>query len=161
MKSDRRRKLALLGEHLPSFPGYTALNLGETDLQLRRVLAERLERVRDRLAVFLAGTDLPVRQADAGHILQSLAALKASFLFQPEEKRRIRELSPAREEQLFDLDLALLERIAALDTLLDQLEASAYSPTVAEALERLQRALEEIDQLFCRRGELLLERREG
>ncbi|MBE0595719.1 MAG: hypothetical protein IH614_00455, partial [Desulfuromonadales bacterium] len=143
-----------LGGHLPTFPGYTALHLGETDLQLRRVLAERVERVRDRLADLLGADRDPRGGVDQA--LKTLATLRESFLLQPREMRLLRELPPAREEQLFDLDLALLERVAALDPLVEQLAVASPSARAGE-LERLQQALAEVDQLFRRRDELLLQ----
>jgi hypothetical protein len=159
MKLDREQKKARMGDHIPGFPGYRNINPGETDLQLRRLLAGEMEKVRDRLAEFIAGADLGDLQERFALALRITAALKADFWPRGKRPAVRREIPHLDEERLLDLDLALLEKIAALHTPLDRLEATGSPAELEKALEWLREGLMELGELFRQRGEILAERR--
>jgi hypothetical protein len=152
MEIDRRHKTARLGEHVPGFRGYGSGHYRETDLQLRRVLAGEMEKVRDRLAAFLAGRELGERQEDFAVALRETAALKDELA--PPEGAAETE-APEEEESLLDFDLALLENIAALNTPLERLERARSGADLDGGLEQYLLGLAEIFRLFRRRSRLL------
>lgn len=155
MKTDREQKRARLGQHLPDFPGYSALNLGETDLQLRRLLAGEMEKVRDRLADCIAGGRVGHLRGEFAEALRASARLKERFLPTGEERRQTREISAGEEERLFDLDLALLERVAALHSPLDRVETAASAADLESSLALFTEGVAEAEELFRRRESLL------
>ncbi len=155
MKHDREQKRAILGRHLPGFPGYRSTNQGETDLQLRRYLVAQMEVVRDRLAGFIAGRNLGDLQRPFGNLLREIAALKESFLALPQTPALMRDLAAEEEENLLDLDIALLDKVAALHTPIDRMEAAAAAAELQSALEQFGEGLAEAKHLFSRRAEIL------
>lgn len=151
MEIDRRHKSARLEEHVPGFRGYGTRHYRDTDLQLRRVLASELEKVRDRLAAFLAGAELGERRDGFAASLRETAAIKDELStddFQPVE-------APEEEECLLDFDLALLENIARLHTPLDRLEGASSGADLDGGLEQYLLGLAEIVRLFRQRSRLL------
>ncbi|MFA5517497.1 MAG: hypothetical protein WDA20_14565 [Desulfuromonadales bacterium] len=155
MKRDREQKRTILGEHLPDFPGYRAIDQGETDLQLRRYLAGEMEKVRDRLAAFIAGGELgDCRQAFA-EALRKVAALKEKFIPPARAVAETQELPAEDEERLLDLDIALLDKVAALHTPIDRMESAAAATELRSALEQFCEGLAEASHLFRQRGEIL------
>lgn len=152
MEIDRRHKTARLGEHVPGFRGYGSGHYRETDLQLRRVLAGEMEKVRDRLAAFIAGTELGERQDDFAGALRETAALKDEL--SPPEGATAPDV-PDDEENLLDFDLALLENIAALNTPMERLERAGTGADLDGGLEQYLLGLAEIFRLFRRRSRLL------
>ena len=159
MKLDREQKKARLGEHIPGFPGYRNINTGETDLQLRRLLTGEMEKVRDRLAEFIAGAELGELHERFAIALRITAALKADFWPRGKRPSLRREVPLQEEERLLDLDLALLEKVAALHTPIDRLEGAGSVTELENALEQLREGLAEIGDLFRQRGEILAARR--
>jgi hypothetical protein len=156
MKSDLGHKKAKMGEHVPGFAGYGAVSYLETDLLLRRHLAAEVEKVRDRLADFIAGGQFsdPVREKLA-MCLRTAAFLKDELTPSADEQILPPFLSERDEERLLDFDLALLEKVASLHTPLDMMEAASASRELLEAADLFDEGLAEVDDLYRQRRRIL------
>ena len=64
-------------------------------------------------------------------------------------------LAPAEEERLLDFDLVLLDKVAALHSPLDLMEAAVSPEATAETLEVFDEGLAEVDDLFQARRRML------
>ncbi len=151
MKIAMEHKKERLTRLVPEFLGYQGHHYAKTDFLLRRRLAEEVDRSRDRLAGFLAAGRFPpdLRESLAA-TLRTAAFLKEELSPRAEEVTEGTGSDPRAEEALFDLDLALLDRVAGLRALLDVLEASGEED-LAAALSALDEGLAEVDDLFRRR----------
>jgi hypothetical protein len=156
MKLDREHKTQKLGSHIPGFVGYGAVHHVETDLLLRRYLAAKIGEVRDRLADFIAAGRYPeeLRQKLA-FSLRTAAFLKEEVAPPAGEARAESGLAPLDEERLLDFDLVLLDKVAALHSQLDLLEAMPSPEAMAEAIDLFDEGLAEVDDLFQERRRLL------
>lgn len=156
MKLDREHKTQKLGSHIPGFVGYGAIHHVETDLLLRRHLANKIGEVRDRLADFIAAGHYPeaLRQKLA-YSLRTAAFLKEEVTPAPGEVPAGPGLSPRDEERLLDFDLVLLDKIAALHSQLDLMEAASSPEVMAEVLNIFDEGLAEVDDLFQERRQVL------
>jgi hypothetical protein len=157
MKNDRLgHKRAKMGEHVPGFSGYSAVNYLETDLLLRRHLAGEVEKIRDRLADFLASGQFSVHVREKlAMCLRTAAYLKDELVPSPDEDRRLDTLSARDEERLLDFDLALLEKVASLHSPLDMMEAAPGTRELLEAADLFDEGLAEVDDLFRERRRIL------
>jgi hypothetical protein len=156
MKLDREHKTQKLGTHIPGFVGYGAVHHVETDLLLRRYLATKIGEVRDRLADFIAAGRYPEE------LRQKLAFSLRTAAFLKEEVAPAVGGVPAGtgltlqdEERLLDFDLVLLDKVAALHSQLDLMEAVPSPEAIAEALEIFDEGLAEVDDLFQGRRQVL------
>jgi hypothetical protein len=156
MKLDREHKTQKLGTHIPGFVGYGAVHHVETDLLLRRHLANKLGEVRDRLADFIAAGRYPeeLRQKLA-FSLRTAAFLKEEVAPAVGGVPAGIGLTPQDEERLLDFDLVLLDRVAALHSQLDLMEGVPSPEAMAEALDIFDEGLAEVDDLFQERRQLL------
>jgi hypothetical protein len=152
MKLDRAQKRARLGEHLPGFPGYDVLNYREMDRQFRRLLAGEVEKVRDRLARLLAGGVPPPLHAPVAAALRETVALRDRLL--PSSTAEDGD-GPPDEERVLDLDLALLDRVAALFSPLDWMEAAVGGAELQAPLNLLREGVRAAADLFEQRARLL------
>lgn len=162
MKPDRQDKTERLKKLVSGFAGYRTGHYLKTDWLLRRFLAGEVEKVRDRLADLLAGGDFsPQRKQKLALSLRTVAYLKDEMT--PREDAALPEepLSPLDEERLFDFDLALEEKIAALHTPLDILESARAEDDPDRAAELFDEGLAEADDLFRLRQKVLTAGREG
>ena len=155
MKLDREHKAQKMGEHIPGFAGYHAVHHFETDLLLRRYLASKLGEVRDRLADFIATGSHPQELREKlACSLKAIALLMAEVSTTGAEVTAGTGLSPVDEERLLDFDLVLLDKVAALRSQLDLLEAASGQEAIAAALELLAAGLAEVDEIFQARRRL-------
>lgn len=156
MKLDREHKTQKLGTHIPGFVGYGAVHHVETDLLLRRYLANKIGEVRDRLADFIAAGHYPeeLRQKLA-FSLRTAAFLKEEVTPASSEVPPVPGLTQLDEERLLDFDLVLLDKVAALHSQLDLMEAVPSSEAMAEALDIFDEGLAEVDDLFQARRQVL------
>jgi hypothetical protein len=156
MKLDREHKTQKLGSHIPGFVGYGAVHHVETDLLLRRHLANKIGEVRDRLADFIAAGQYPeeLRQKLA-FSLRTAAFLKEEVTPASGEVPAGPGLTQQDEERLLDFDLVLLDKVAALHSQLDLMEAVPSPEAMAEALEIFDEGLAEVDDLFQERRQVL------
>jgi len=156
MKLDREHKTQKLGTHIPGFVGYGSVHHVETDLLLRRYLANKIGEVRDRLADFIAAGHHPedLRQKLA-YSLRTAAFLKDEVAPAPGEVLAGSGLTPLDEERLLDFDLVLLDKVAALYSQLDLMEAVASPEAITEALDIFDEGLAEVDDLFQERRQVL------
>jgi hypothetical protein len=156
MKLDREHKTQKLGSHIPGFVGYGAIHHVETDLLLRRHLANKIGEVRDRLADFIAAGHYPeeLRQKLA-FSLRTAAFLKEEVTPAPGEVPAGPGLAPQDEERLLDFDLVLLDKIAALHSQLDLMEAATSPEAMAEVLDIFDEGLAEVDDRFQERRQVL------
>ncbi len=152
MKPDIRHKTQSLGRHIPGFLGYSAIHYGETDLLLRRHLVGELEKVRDRLADYLAShpPDDPEREPLA-RLLQGVARFREGILSDIHSPARETGSAPPDEERLLNFDLALLDKVAGLCTPLDALETAGSAQQVAGAAGLLAVGLAEAEELYRER----------
>lgn len=156
MRLDLKEKIERLGEHIPAFAGYSAVHHLQADLLLRRFLAGEVEKVRDRLAGFIAAGAFPGELRERlGLSLRSTAFLKAEVTPGTAEVPAEGVIAAADEERLLDFDLALEEKVAALYSLLDALEAAADPAAAGRTLEFYDEGLAEVDDLFRLRRRLL------
>jgi hypothetical protein len=161
MKLDLRAKTQKLAERIPGFSGYRAVHHLEADWLLRRFLAAEVEKVRDRLADFLAAGDFPADLREKLALsLRTMAFLKDEVAPRADEARRQETLSLLEEERLLDFDLALEEKVAALHTPLDALEAAGDPDELALAAGLFDEGLAEVDDLFRLRCRVLSAGRE-
>ena len=158
MKLDREHKTQKLGTHIPGFVGYGAVHHVETDLLLRRYLASKIGEVRDRLADFIAAGRHPeeLRQKLALS-LRTAAFLKEEVTPASDEVPTVPGLTRQDEERLLDFDLVLLDKVAALHSQLDLMEAMTSPEAMAEALDIFDEGLAEVDDLFQARRQVLKE----
>lgn len=156
MKSDREHKAQKLGTHIPGFIGYGSIHYIETDLQLRRFLADRIGEVRDRLADFIAAGSHPdeLRQK-LGFSLKTTAFLKEEIAPAAAGRRESLEPVQAMEERLLDFDLVLLDKVAALHSQIDRMEAAGEEEALFRALEIFDEGLAEVDDIFQERRRIL------
>lgn len=156
MKFDLKAKTESLKERIPGFAGYRAVHHLEADLLLRRFLAGEVEKVRDRLADFIAagGFSEELREK-LGLSLRSTAFLKAEVTPGAAAEGELEHLAPVDEERLLDFDLALEEKVAGLHSLLDAMEAAEEPEGLVRALELFDEGLAEVDDLFRLRREVL------
>jgi hypothetical protein len=155
MKLDREHKAQKMGEHIPGFAGYHAVHHFETDLLLRRYLASKLGEVRDRLADFIATGSHPQELREKlACSLKAIALLMAEVSTTGAEVTAGTGLSPVDEERLLDFDLVLLDKVAALRSQLDLLEAVASPEAMAEVLDIFDEGLAEVDDLFQERRQV-------
>ncbi len=156
MKLDPRHKTERLGEHIPGFQGYRAVRHGETDLLLRRHLSAEVEKVRDRLADFIArrepGGELHGKLAAT---LKTIAFLKDEIVSSGDLSGGGRVLSVEGEERLLDYDLVLLDKVAGLHSPLDEMEWAKAPEEIERALEVLDEGVAEVDELFRQRLTIL------
>jgi hypothetical protein len=156
MKRALRHKTAKLGEHIPGFVGYETGYTPETDLLLRRHLAAEIEKVRDRLADFLASRKIVgAARENFAQALRTAAFLKETLTPRPGQEEGAKPVSPREEERLLDFDLALLEKVAGLNTPLDMMEAVGETAELLRALALFEEGLAEVDDLFRKRREIL------
>jgi len=156
MKLDREHKKQKLGTHIPGFAGYGTVHHVETDLLLRRYLANKIGEVRDRLADFIAAGHHPedLRQKlafslkTAAFLKDELTPVSGEILAEP-------GLAPQDEERLLDFDLVLLDKVAALQSHLDLMEAVSSPEALLETLEIFDEGLAEVDDLFQERRQML------
>ena len=157
MRTDTRSKTERFAKRIPGFSGYRAVHFSGADWLLRRFLCAEVEKVRDRLAEFIAGGDFPPEIKDKlGLSLRTVAYLKDELT--PggrEERREVEPLGPDEEERLLDFDLALDEKIAALHTPVDLMESASDSTGLSRTLEMFDEGLAEVDDLFRLRGRVL------
>jgi len=158
MKLDREHKTQKLGTHIPGFVGYGAVHHVETDLLLRRYLASKIGEVRDRLADFIAAGRHPeeLRQKLALS-LRTTAFLKEEVTPASGEVSTVPGLTRQDEERLLDFDLVLLDKVAALHSQLDLMEAMTSPEAMAEALDIFDEGLAEVEDLFQARRQVLKE----
>lgn len=156
MKLDPHHQKQKLGEHVPGFQGYGGRNALETDLLLRRYLAAELGKVRDRLAELIAagGSGGGLRER-FGETLRSLAALKEEIHPGTSPEPGILRPGVIMEERLLELDLLLLDKVAALHTPLDEMELTGQEAALESSLGRLVEGIAEMGELFRRRREVL------
>jgi len=156
MKFDREHKVQQLGSHIPGFVGYGAVHYLETDLLLRRFLVGRIAEVRDRLADLLAaGTHPDALREKLALSLKTIAFLKEEIAPSASAPAPGLAISTEAEERLFDFDLVLLDKVAALQSELDRMEAATAPETALQALEIFDEGLAEVDDLFRMRHRLL------
>ncbi|WP_221249453.1 hypothetical protein [Desulfuromonas versatilis] len=156
MKNDLAHKTAILGRHVPGFLGYSAISYRETDRLLCRHLARELEKVRDRLADFIASGRAGEGLAeDLGALLQQTARVKAEVARGQLPAQAGPWLSSSDEERLVDFDFALLDKIVALHTPLERMEAAAAVEEVERAAALYRQGLLELEALFRERGQVL------
>jgi len=156
MKPDLRAKTEKLAERIPGFSGYRVVHHLEADWLLRRFLAGEVEKVRDRLADFLAAGDFPAGLREKLALsLRTTAFLKDEVTPKANEARREETLSPMDEERLLDFDLALEEKVAALHASLDALEAAGEPDEQTRAAAFFDEGLAEVDDLFRLRHQVL------
>jgi hypothetical protein len=162
MKPDRQDKTERLEKLIPDFPGYRAGHYLKTDWLLRRFLAGEVEKVRDRLADLLAGGDFPAELRERLALsLRTAAFLKEEMTPAEHETLSEEPLSPLDEERLLDFDLALEEKVAALHTPLDILEAAGDDDDLVRAAELFDEGLAEADDLYRLRRRVLTAGRGG
>lgn len=156
MKLDREHKAQKLGDRIPGFVGYGAIHHVETDLLLRRYLASRIGEARDRLADFIAARSHPeeLRQKLA-FSLKTTAFLKDEITPVAGEWPAVSGLAATEEERLLDFDLVLLDKVAALHSQLDLMEAAPSPEAITEALDIFDEGLAEVDDLFQERRQVL------
>ena len=158
MKLDREHKTQKLEAHIPGFVGYDAVHHVETDLLLRRYLANMIGEVRDRLADFIAaGTYPQVLREKFSYSLKTIAFLKAEVSPVGAEISSGSHLSPVDEERLLDFDLELLAKVAALHSQIDLMEAAAAPEAIMAALDLFDEGLAEVDDFFQERRMILKE----
>lgn len=157
MRDEVRTKMERLAKRIPGFAGYRAVHYSGADWLLRRFLAAEVEKVRDRLAEFIAAGKFSRELTEKLALsLRTTAFLKDELTPGGSEDRREGEpLSPGEEERLLDLDLALDEKIAALHTPLDAMESSTDPAGLGLALDLFDEGLAEVDDLFRLRGRVL------
>lgn len=156
MKRDLGHKRARMGEHVPGFVGYSDVDHFETDLLLRRHLAAEVEKVRDRLAEFIAAGQFPAPAREKLALcLRTTAFLKDEMTPSVDEEKPPPSLSERDEERLLDFDLALLEKIAALNSPLDMMEAASGTRELLEAAGLFDEGLAEVDDLYRQRRQVL------
>lgn len=152
MTAERKAKTDQLAKRVPGFVGYHAQHHLETDWLLRRFLAGQIEKVRDRLADFIAASDLPADLRDRlGSSLRTVARIKDEVTPGKEEEPRREPLSAEGEERLLDLDLALEDKVAALNTPLDALESAGDPAGMNRAAQFFEEGLAEVEALFRQR----------
>jgi len=158
METGSKAKTERLARRIPGFAGYRAVHYSGTDWLLRRFLSAELEKVRDRLADFIAGGEFPSEIKERlGLSLRTAAFLKDELTPGGREERRQSEpLSPDQEERLLELDIALDEKIAALHTPLDAMESAADPAGLNLALNVFDEGLAEVDDLFRLRSRTLV-----
>jgi len=156
MKLDRQHKAQKLGTHVPGFIGYGGIHHAETDLLLRRFLAARIGEVCDRLADFIAaGKYPPELRQKLGFSLRTAAFLKEEIAPVSGEAPAPSGPGSTDEERLLDFDLVLLDKVAALGSQLERIEASASLEDLGAALEFFDEGLAEVDDLFQERRAVL------
>lgn len=156
MKLDREHKEQKLGTRIPGFVGYGAVRHAETDLLLRRYLANKIGEVRDRLADFIAARNHPQELREKlVCCLKTAAFLKDEVAPVAGEAAAGPGLAPLDEERLLDFDLVLLDRVASLHSQLELMEAAASPETVAIVLEIFDEGLAEVDDVYQARRLLL------
>jgi len=156
MKLDREHKTQKMGTHIPGFVGYGAVHHVETDLLLRRYLAIKIGEVRDRLADFIAAGRHPEElQQKLAFSLRTAAFLKEEVTPASSEVPAVPGLTPSEEERLLDFDLVLLDKVAALLSQLDLMEAVLAPEAMAAALDVFDEGLAEVDDLFQERRQVL------
>ncbi|WP_305042513.1 hypothetical protein [Geoalkalibacter sp.] len=120
MKRDLQGKVEFIGRHIPEFPGYRAIDHGETDRLLRHYLAGRLAGIRERLADRMAGpSEEEARRAELAAVVQRLARLRESLLSANGASGAAPGAGLVEDEVLLDFDLNLLDKAAALDSALE------------------------------------------
>jgi len=108
--------------------------------------------VRDRLADFIAaGTYPQVLQEKLSYSLKAIAFLKAEVSPVGAEISSGSRLSLLDEERLLDFDLVLLDKVAALHSQIDQMEAAAAPDAILAALDLFDEGLAEVDDFFQER----------
>lgn len=156
MKLDREHKAQKLGDRIPGFVGYGGIHHAETDLLLRRYLANKIGEVRDRLADFIAAGRHPQELREKlAFSLKTAAFLKDEVTPRAGEGPAAPGLTAVEEERLLDFDLVLLDKVAALHSQLDLMEAAAAPEAIAEALDLFDEGLAEVDDLFQERRQVL------
>ena len=156
MTREPQPKKEKVQEHIPGFAGYGAPHTPETDFLLRRHLAGQVETVRDRLADFIAAQKTEGKIADSlAQALRTTAFLKDELTPNPQEEVPAAPLAPLDEERLLDFDLALLEKVAGLNTPLDMLEAAGNPEKLRRALALYEEGVAEVDEVFQKRRDVL------
>ncbi len=156
MKNDLAHKTEMLGRHVPGFLGYSAISYRETDLLLCRHLAREIEKVRDRLADFIAaGSSYPGLGESLGALLKATARFKAEVASGQPPGRPEVQFSAADEERLVNFDLALFDNIVALHTPLELMESAASAEQVRQAADRYRQGLAELEDMFRDRRRVL------
>jgi hypothetical protein len=156
MKLSLRHKIDQLGIHIPGFKGYSVISCLETDLLLRKYLAGEIEKVRDRLADFIAGRHLTGEiQEKIAESLRTTAYLKDELVLKSDEERVEKPVPAQSEERLLDFDLALLEKLEGLHTPLDCMEKADSLDQLDRVLFLFDEGLAEVDDLFQLRRKVL------
>jgi hypothetical protein len=152
------KKTRLL-KKIPGFAGYGSRHGQETDWQLRKYLAGELRKVGDRLADIMINRPEPDPLREKfSFSLKTLAYLKVELTPVEVEEGPAKGLSREAEEHLLDADLLLLEKVEALHSLLDLLEAADSPDRTEEALNLFDEGLAEVDDMFQLRRQLFRER---
>jgi len=158
MTAEHETKTDQLAKQIPGFRGYRAVHDLETDWLLRRFLGGEVEKVRDQLADFIAASQQPADFGDRlGRNLRTVARLKNEIAPAKGEKQLREPVSEEKEEQLLDLDMALVDRVAALHTPLDGMELAADPEAMEQAMQMFEEGLKEVEDLFIQRQEMLAE----
>lgn len=152
MQKDRHHKIEKIGRHIPDFPGYRAVNLGETDRQLRHFLHRRLDDICSRLQDATEG--LPCGGAPYQALSDCLERLEAigQRLEDPSSQQATSHASREQEEMLLDFDLNLLDKAAALSTAVDDISRQGGGPSTQTLLTSL---IEDLEDLLQRRAQLM------
>jgi hypothetical protein len=112
--------------------------------------------VRDRLADFMAAGRHPEELREKlACSLKTTAFLKDEVTPVAGESPAAAGLAPVDEERLLDFDLVLLDKVAALHSQVDLMEAAASPEALAAALEIFDEGLAETDDIFQARRLLL------
>ncbi len=147
---------------IPEYLGYNSKEyIADSDRVLRHNLA--LEMGKRRLALqavrekmFLRGT-LPIPDIVEDSILK-MEKLEETFRdssYEDEYHKKIESFSEDDLERLYDYDIALLDHIEGLNTLIDKLEGQTNSPeTFKKELAFLDETLDLLENHFIRREEL-------
>ncbi len=151
MKQGLASRLEALRGIFPYRSGRGGRRVGTTDLLLCRRLGEEVEKVRDRLADLVDARPYGDHFTDKAvltlHVLDFLreeiqnGALPGEF---------DAPWSPEIEARLVDFDLVLLEKVAGLNTPLDNLDWARSSWEAEVALSLLDEGVAEVDELYRR-----------
>lgn len=149
MRPDLTLKKTKLEKKITGFAGYDSQRCSEADWQLRKHVADELEKVRDRLAdIMINRPEHDPLGENFSYSLKTLAYVKAEVSPADIEEIEAKGLSQQDEERLLDADLILLEKVAGLHTPLDLLERTDSQEHTKKALNLFDEGLAEMDDLF-------------
>ncbi|ABA87892.1 hypothetical protein Pcar_0633 [Syntrophotalea carbinolica DSM 2380] len=149
MKPDFALKKTKLEQKIAGFAGYDSHRCAQADWQLRKHLADALEKVSDRLAdIMVNRPEHDPLAENFGYSLKTLAYVKTELSPTDIEEKKTKGLSRQDEERILDADLILLDKVAGLHTPLDSLEGTDSPERAKEALNLFDEGLAEVDDLF-------------